>query len=74
MVPVKFEGPFVPGATLHGRITRPGYEHVIMEITIETMDPERLFSYRWRPYARRSAACRHSSSDPRRLRRRPGAS
>ena len=48
---VKFEGPFVPGATLHGRITRPGYEHVIMEITIETMDPERLFSYRWRPYA-----------------------
>jgi uncharacterized protein YndB with AHSA1/START domain len=48
---VKFEGPFVPGATVRGTITRPGYEHVTMEITIETMDPERLFSYRWRPYA-----------------------
>ena len=34
-----------------GRITTPGYEHVTMEIAIERMEPERLFAYRWHPYA-----------------------
>lgn len=48
---VKLEGAFAPGARVSGRITTPGYEHVIMEITIERVDPERLFSYRWHPYA-----------------------
>src|SRR5262245_17680301 len=48
---VEFEGGFREGATVRGRITNPGYEHVPMEITIERMEPERLFSYRWRPYA-----------------------
>lgn len=48
---VKLEGTFAPGARVSGRITTPGYEHVIMEITIEQVDPERLFSYRWHPYA-----------------------
>ncbi len=48
---VKFEGDFAPGARVRGRITYPGYEHVTMEMTIESMDPERLFSYRWHPYA-----------------------
>jgi uncharacterized protein YndB with AHSA1/START domain len=48
---VKVEGAFAPGARVSGRITTPGYEHVIMEITIEQVDPERLFSYRWHPYA-----------------------
>lgn len=48
---VKLEGAFAPGARVSGRITIPGYEHVTMEITIERMDPERLFSYRWHPNA-----------------------
>ncbi len=48
---VRLEGAFAPGARVSGRITIPGYEHVIMDITIERVDPERLFSYRWHPHA-----------------------
>jgi uncharacterized protein YndB with AHSA1/START domain len=48
---VKLEDAFAPGARVTGRITSPGYEHVIMDITVERIDPERLFSYRWHPYA-----------------------
>jgi len=48
---VKLERPFAEGATVHGRITYPGYEHVTMEMLIERMEPERLFAYRWHPYA-----------------------
>jgi uncharacterized protein YndB with AHSA1/START domain len=47
----KIAGPFTPGARVRGQITTTGYEHVTMEITIERMEPERLFSYRWHPYA-----------------------
>lgn len=47
----KFEGEFTPGARVTGRITIPGYEHLNLEMTIERIDPERLFSYRWHPYA-----------------------
>src|SRR5262249_50701406 len=39
------------GATVRGTITYPGYEHLTMEVTVERIDPERLFSYRWHPYA-----------------------
>jgi uncharacterized protein YndB with AHSA1/START domain len=48
---VQLEGAFREGATIRGKITNPGYEHVTMEMTIEKIDAERLFSYRWRPYA-----------------------
>lgn len=49
---VKLEpGPFRPGAHLRGPITSQGYEHVTMEMTVERVEPERLFSYRWHPYA-----------------------
>lgn len=48
---VKLEGGFAPGARVTGRITIPGYEHVVMDVTVERVDPERLFSYRWHPYA-----------------------
>ena len=48
---VKLEGAFAAGARVTGRITIPGYEHVTMDITIERMEAERLFSYRWHPYA-----------------------
>ena len=48
---VNLNGEFAPGARVSGRITIPGYEHVDMEITIERVEHERLFSYRWHPYA-----------------------
>ena len=48
---VKFDGAFSEGATVRGKITFPGYEHVTMEMLIERIDPERYFAYRWHPYA-----------------------
>ena len=48
---VKLEGAFAPGKQVSGRITIAGYENLPMEITIEQVEPERLFSYRWHPYA-----------------------
>jgi uncharacterized protein YndB with AHSA1/START domain len=47
----KFDGPFAEGKTVRGRITYPGYEHVRMEILVERMERERLFAFRWHPYA-----------------------
>src|SRR5437773_1944548 len=48
---VKVGGTFAPGARVRGQITHKGYEHVTWDITIERMEPERLFSWRWHPYA-----------------------
>jgi uncharacterized protein YndB with AHSA1/START domain len=48
---VNLEGPFVPGKTTRGRITYPGYEHVVMEVVVQKMEAERLFSFHWHPYA-----------------------
>jgi len=48
---VALDGPFVPGQRVMGRITHPGYEHVTMELLVERMDAQTLFSYRWHPYA-----------------------
>ena len=48
---VNLETPFVPGKSTRGRITYPGYEHVIMEVVTQGMEPERLFSFHWHPYS-----------------------
>src|SRR5438067_1087005 len=48
---VKLEGSFAVGERTKGRITHPGYEHLTVDLTVERMDAERLFSYRWHPYA-----------------------
>lgn len=48
---VKLEGPFVAGQTARGRILHPGYEHLTWEAVIQKMEPERLFSFTWHPYA-----------------------
>jgi uncharacterized protein YndB with AHSA1/START domain len=48
---VKLAGPFVPGEVSRGQITYPGYEHITWEATIRKMEPERLFSFSWHPYA-----------------------
>jgi len=48
---VKLEGPFVPGQVSRGQITYPGYEHLKWEATVQKMEPEKLFSFTWHPYA-----------------------
>src|SRR5437773_749323 len=59
---VKFDGPFAPGASMRGvivgttvnaEVAKAQREHkdIPFEITIEQMEPERLFSFRWHPFA-----------------------
>jgi uncharacterized protein YndB with AHSA1/START domain len=59
---MKFDGPFAPGACMRGVISpttvdaevanaQKEYEGMPFEITIERMEPERLFSFRWHPFA-----------------------
>ena len=59
---IKFDGPFAPGAFRRGIIlpttvdadvgkAQKEYEGLMVEITIEQMEPERLFSFRWHPFA-----------------------
>src|SRR5262245_7588108 len=40
----KLESPFREGAIVRGHITYPGYEHLKMELHIQRIEPERLFS------------------------------
>ena len=47
----RMTGTFTAGARVTGRITTPGYDHLTMEIVIERVEPERVFSYRWHPFA-----------------------
>ncbi|HEY2013730.1 MAG TPA: SRPBCC family protein [Bryobacteraceae bacterium] len=59
---VRFDGPFIPGASTRGVIVpttvnaevaaaQKPYEGKPFEITVEQMEPERLFSFRWHPFA-----------------------
>jgi uncharacterized protein YndB with AHSA1/START domain len=48
---VRLDGPFVPGQVSRGQITYPGYEHIRWEAVVVKMEPERLFSFSWHPYA-----------------------
>lgn len=59
---VRFDAPFAAGATVAGRIVgttvdaevakmQQPYADKRFEITIEQMEPERLFSFRWHPHA-----------------------
>jgi uncharacterized protein YndB with AHSA1/START domain len=49
---VDFRGEtFVAGKLVKGQVTYPGYEHIVMEIFIERLVPERLLSWRWHPAA-----------------------
>jgi uncharacterized protein YndB with AHSA1/START domain len=48
---VALEGPFIPGQQVRGRITWPGAEHLVMTATVQRVEPERLFSFTWHPYA-----------------------
>jgi uncharacterized protein YndB with AHSA1/START domain/uncharacterized damage-inducible protein DinB len=44
-------GVFTPGAEVSGKLTFRSLEHVTITLWIEAMEPERLFSFRWHPYA-----------------------
>jgi uncharacterized protein YndB with AHSA1/START domain len=47
---VKLQGKsFAPGQRTQGQVLHPGYEHIVFEIWIERMEPERLLSWRWHP-------------------------
>src|SRR5450631_998156 len=49
---VDFKGKaFIAGKRVRGQVTYPGYEHVVMEVLIERIVPERLLSWRWHPAA-----------------------
>ena len=42
---------FTAGQRVQGQITYPGYEHIVFDVLIERMEPERLLSWRWHPAA-----------------------
>jgi len=57
-----FEGLFAPGRVVHGRVTgtkvdpevakmQDPHKGIEFDITIERMEPEKVFSYRWHPGA-----------------------
>ncbi len=48
---VSLTTPFTPGAEVSGKISIRNYDHMTMSIWIETIEPERFFSFRWHPYA-----------------------
>ena len=48
---VKLDAPFRPGQVSRGHVTYPGYEHLRWEVEVVRMEPERLFSLTWHPYA-----------------------
>ena len=42
---------FAPGQRVQGPITIAGYEHVLFDVIVERIEPEKLLSYRWHPYS-----------------------
>jgi len=42
---------FVVGQHVQGNITYPGYEHLVFDVLIVQLEPERRLSLRWHPYA-----------------------
>jgi uncharacterized protein YndB with AHSA1/START domain len=48
---VKLDGEFAAGSPIRAQITQPGYEHVVFDMVVDRIEPEKYFSYRWHPYA-----------------------
>ena len=42
---------FVAGSHTQGHLAYPGYEHLVWDVVIERIEPQRLLSFRWHPYA-----------------------
>ena len=41
---------FAAGQRTRGQIAIPGYEHIVFDVLVERVEPERLLSFRWHPY------------------------
>ena len=48
---VEIDAPFVAGQLSFGHFTVPGYEHLRWQVVIQKLEPEKLFSFSWHPYA-----------------------
>ena len=48
---MQFDGPFRSGEQMSGKFSNPKYAHVTLHMTIVSIEPEHLFSYRWHPGA-----------------------
>lgn len=48
---VNLESPFIPGKATRGRLTYPGFENLVMEVVVQRLEPQTLFSFHWHPYA-----------------------
>jgi uncharacterized protein YndB with AHSA1/START domain len=48
---VKLDADFVAGQRVTGKMTYPGYEGFPFEATVDRIEPETLFSFRWEPGA-----------------------
>ncbi len=48
---VALEEPFVLGQKTAGNVTYEGYEHMRLEVRVQTMDTNKLFAYTWNPVA-----------------------
>lgn len=46
---VDLEAPFVAGQPVRGKVLYPGYEHLTWEAMVQTIEPERYFSFTWHP-------------------------
>ncbi|POA18121.1 vanillate O-demethylase oxidoreductase VanB [Pseudomonas sp. FW300-N1A1] len=42
---------FVAGERTQGKITYPGYEHLVWDVEVMRVEPERVLAFRWHPYA-----------------------
>ena len=47
---MKLDRPFTAGATVFGRLTITGYEHISLEMQVQRIEPEGYFAYRWHPH------------------------
>jgi uncharacterized protein YndB with AHSA1/START domain len=41
---------FAPGQRVQGLITIEGYKHIMFDVIVERVEPEKLLTYRWHPY------------------------
>lgn len=48
---VSLAAPFARGAAVSGNLRSPKYAHITLTLWVESIEPERLFSFRWHPYA-----------------------
>lgn len=48
---VNLSSAFVAGQSTKGNLTVPGYEHLVLEVVVQKLEPESTFSFTWHPYA-----------------------